>query len=129
MRAHYDLPFTTIAVPSGVSPAVFIPADNYRSIPNGAQWARAQGELAHMINSLEAQPAIQFNTSEDGSAVTTALGTNQTSYGLHHPTAATDISSYAGQYQVWRPGWLVKNAGGATAYAWVGGFIEVWGGT
>lgn len=131
MRVRFELPYGEVAIPVSTSSYTFVPSGEYRPIPTGAQWARAQTTMAIKIGSgtVEVRPAIEFNTSEDGTPTqATTLGTAMTSNNLYHPTGAIDISSNASQYLVWRPGWLLKNTDASViAHAWVGGYIEVWG--
>lgn len=131
MRVRFELPYGGVTIPPEASNA-FVPCGEYRPIPTGAQWARAQSSLFVLVENsgatVQVRPAIEFNMSEDGTPTQTALGAVMDDNGLYHPTGATDISSNSAQYLVWRPGWMLSNDDETIlAHAWVGGYIEVWG--
>ena len=128
MRMHLDQGHAGATVPANTQTATFIATGSLRPT-TGAEFARADSEMRLRIGEGEAQPALQFMNTLEGSAVTTAVGQNMNANGPMFPGAtATDIKINAAQYLQMRPGWLVKNTHATnTASMWLGGGIDVWG--
>lgn len=127
MRTRIDQGSHGLTIPANTQTATFIATGRYRPT-DGVKTARADGELRLLIGSGEAQPAMQFANSWDGTPVHQSIGTNMTANGTSPPAAATDMSTNAGQYLLMRPGWLVKNTHATnTASIWLTGTIDVWG--
>lgn len=129
MRFTFDLPYCGVTIPPNTTEALFIAAGGHRPTA-GAQRARGYGEVRLLIGSGEAQPALQFANTIDGTPVHTAVGDNMDANGTVFPTTGggMDITTNAGKYQLMRPGWLVRNIHATnTATMWMGGAIDVWG--
>ncbi len=128
MKTEFDCGTGGVTIPANTTTAVFVPGGRYRS-PLGMKKARSKAEMRVALGTPEAQPALEFCNTWDGTKVAVAVGTNMTANGTSPPAAAaTDVETNAAQYLQVRPGWLVKNSHATnSASCWLDGTIESWG--
>ncbi len=130
-RLEIELPWTTligeVASQSGL--VLDLPSLGYRSCANMLA-VRSLGEVRNFTlagaTSMTLRAILQFANVEDDAPTAVAFGPTYTGDGWQGPGAGgyTDISSYAGQYLLVRPGWrLTLTLASGTARP----FLRAWG--
>ncbi len=107
--------------------AVFVPAGDFVS-PFGYKSARAESDMRGKSANCEVQAALQFSDDLEGTnAVVVAVGQNMVADQFYPPPTGVvaDILTNCNRYRYVRPGWLVKGGNSVTAWARVGGVIEL----